>query len=535
MQGTEKRILIAIVLSVLVLIIYPFMFPPPVVPPPPKNQQTEQPPQKKTETGALQKTEAVEIPGEMGKEEKTITVETDLYKAIFSNRGGVIRHWELKQYWADLKKTRNIVLFDPGETTVSAYPFNVTVSDAELNKLIQNGLFSVEGGDVHLSSTNPTGSILFTLIDPVSSKGIKKAITFYNDSYKVDVEITPVNISGNYTVSTGSNFGISEWGEEKIVGFVGSTTMIGTKVIKDKVSKIIGPVAHEGDVKWTGVQDKYFIAALVPKDSINKVIVRKSADKDVQSEMEVPEGQKTSFMLYAGPKEYERLKALGVGLDHSISFGWFIVWELSIISGLARGLFYLLQLFYRLSHNYGISIILITMVVRAVLAPLTYKSFKSMKDMQKLQPEIQKLQKKYKDNRAEMNKVLMELYKTHKVNPLGGCLPMVLQLPVFIGLYNLLANTIELRHSPFLLWVNDLSVKDPYYVLPIIMGITMLVQQKMTPSTVDPTQAKIMLIMPVMFTFFFLNFPSGLVLYWMVNNLLTIGQQYATTKYFSKK
>ena len=174
------------------------------------------------------------------------------------------------------------------------------------------------------------------------------------------------------------------------------------------------------------------------------------------------------------------------------------------------------------------------MVVRVVFTPLTYKSFKSMKDMQKLQPEIQKLQKKYKDDKAEMNKALMELYKTHKVNPLGGCLPMVLQLPVFIGLYNLLANTIELRQTPFLLWVKDLSVKDPYYVLPIIMGITMLVQQKMTPSTVDPTQAKMMLIMPVMFTFFFLNFPSGLVLYWLVNNLLTIGQQYVTTKYFCK-
>jgi len=319
-----------------------------------------------------------------------------------------------------------------------------------------------------------------------------------------------------------------------MVGFVGPTTLVGTKLIKDKVAKIKGPLYHEGDIKWTAVQDKYFISALIPKDKVNRVIVSKSSERDVHVEIEVSEGQKASFMLYAGPKEYKRLKALGVGLDESISFGWFIVWELSIISYMAKGLFYLLQLFYRLSHNYGIAIIFLTMIVRVVFIPLTFKSFKSMKDIQRLQPEIQKLQKKYKNDKAELNKAMMELYKTHKVNPLGGCLPMVLQLPVFIGLYNLLANTIELRQTPFILWINDLSIKDPYYVLPIIMGITMLIQQKMTPSTVDPTQAKIMLIMPVMFTFFFLNFPSGLVLYWLVNNVLTIGQQYATTKYFYK-
>ena len=209
--------------------------------------------------------------------------------------------------------------------------------------------------------------------------------------------------------------------------------------------------------------------------------------------------------------------------------------ELSVISWLAKGLFYILHLFYRLSGNYGIAIIVLTAIAKIVFIPLTYKSFKSMKDMQKLQPEMQKLQKKYKDDRAALNKAVMELYKTHKVNPLGGCFPMLLQLPVFIGLYNLLASAIELRQAPLFLWIKDLSLKDPYYVMPIIMGISMLIQQKMTPSTVDPTQAKIMLIMPVMFTFFFLNFPAGLVLYWLVNNLLTIGQQVVTNKYFAAK
>ena len=532
MEGMEKRILIAILLSMLVLFVYPFLFPSP--PPPPKSQTAETSPRKSEEGGAPPAAETVEVSGAVAAEEKTVTVETDLYKAVFTNRGAVIRHWELKQYWADLKKQNNIVLFDPGKIIVGAYPMTVSVSDGELNKLLQGGLFSVEGGDLHLSHDNPKGSIIFTLVDPVSGKGVRKSFTFYNETYKVDAEVTPINIGGNYTVSTGSNFGISEWGEARMVGFVGPTTLVGTKLIKDKVAKIKGPLYHEGDIKWTAVQDKYFISALIPKDKVNRVIVSKSSERDVHVEIEVSEGQKASFMLYAGPKEYKRLKALGVGLDESISFGWFIVWELSIISYMAKGLFYLLQLFYRLSHNYGIAIIFLTMIVRVVFIPLTFKSFKSMKDIQRLQPEIQKLQKKYKNDKAELNKAMMELYKTHKVNPLGGCLPMVLQLPVFIGLYNLLANTIELRQTPFILWINDLSIKDPYYVLPIIMGITMLIQQKMTPSTVDPTQAKIMLIMPVMFTFFFLNFPSGLVLYWLVNNVLTIGQQYVTTKYFYK-
>ncbi len=532
MEGMEKRILIAVILSVIILIAYTFFAPSPT--PPPKDQKAEKPVEKKGEAMPPPTGEVLEVPGELSKEEKTVTVETDLYKAVFTNKGGVISRWELKQYWMDLHKKNKVVLFDPGEKVAWVYPLTVTVGDSELNRLFQNGLYSVDGGDIYLSDKNTKGSLSFTFIEPRSGKGVKKAFTFYHDSYKVDVDIIPINVGGNYTVSTGSNFGISEWGEARMVGFVGPTTLAGTKVIKDKVAKIKGPVYHEGDIKWTAVQDKYFISALIPKDKVTRAVIRKSAEKDIQAEIEIPDGQKASIMIYAGPKEYKRLKGLGVGLEQSIPFGWFIVWEISIISYFAKGLFSMLQFFYHISRNYGIAIILLTMVVRVVFIPLTFKSFKSMKDLQKLQPEIQKLQKKYKDDRAELNKAMMELYKTHKVNPLGGCLPMVLQLPVFIGLYNLLANTIELRQKPFFLWIRDLSVKDPYYVLPIIMGITMLIQQKMTPSTVDPTQAKIMLIMPVMFTFFFLNFPSGLVLYWLANNLLTIGQQYLTTQYFYK-
>lgn len=531
MEGMEKRLLIAIVLSIAIMVVYQYISP---APPPSKTQQTEQAIQKQEESTLPVKTEAVALSGKIAGEEKNITVETDLYKAVFTNKGGVISHWELKKYWMDLKKQNKVVLFDPGDKVVGAYPMTITSNDTGLNDIIKNGLFSVEGGDINLDSMNPKGSLSFTIVDPKSGRGIKKTFTFHNDAYSVDVDIIPVSISGSYEISTGSNFGISEWGEARIVGFVGPTTMVGTKVKKDKVAKLKGATYHEGDIKWVSIQDKYFISALIPRDKINKVVIVKTSDQDVQSKIEVADGKKASFILYSGPKEYNRLKSFGVGLDETISFGWFIIWELSPISWMARGLFSILQFFYNISHNYGIAIIFLTAIVRIVFTPLTYKSFKSMKGMQKLQPEIQKLQKKYKDNKAELNKAMMELYKHHKINPLGGCLPMLLQLPVFIGLYNLLANTIELRQSPFFLWVTDLSIKDPYYVMPIIMGITMLIQQKMTPTTVDPTQAKVMLIMPVIFTFFFLNFPSGLVLYWLVNNVLTIGQQHVTMKYFTK-
>jgi len=184
--------------------------------------------------------------------------------------------------------------------------------------------------------------------------------------------------------------------------------------------------------------------------------------------------------------------------------------------------------------NYGLAIILVTIIIKLIFYPLSKHSLKSMRDMQQLQPQLAALKEKYKDDKDKMNKELMGMYKRYKVNPLGGCLPMVLRIPVFIALYEVLYVAIELRHAPLFFWIHDLSAKDPYYITPLIMGATMFLQQKMTPSTMDPNQAKIMLIMPVVFTFMFLSFPSGLVLYWLVNNILTVGQQYYIQKSPSK-
>jgi YidC/Oxa1 family membrane protein insertase len=235
------------------------------------------------------------------------------------------------------------------------------------------------------------------------------------------------------------------------------------------------------------------------------------------------------YKLYYGPKKVESLRGLGYNLERSVNFGWFDI--------IARPTLWLLNFLYDYVKNYGIAIILVTIMFKAAFWPISQKGMKSMKNMQKLQPKMVKLKEKYKDDPTKMNQEVMNLYKTYRVNPLGGCLPMVLQIPVFFALYKVLLQSIELRHAPFMLWITDLSAPDrlfigfdiPYLggipVLTLLMGASMYFQQKLTPTTADPAQAKIMQFLPVIFTFMFLNFASGLVLYWFINNLLSILQQ----------
>jgi len=231
------------------------------------------------------------------------------------------------------------------------------------------------------------------------------------------------------------------------------------------------------------------------------------------------------YQVFLGPKDRETLVAAGHQLDRALDFGWFWFIAIPLLSGL--------RLLHRFIPNYGVNIILLTTIVKAVTLPLTQTSMKSMKAMQKLQPEMQRLRERYKDDQTTLQKEVMELYKRHRVNPVSGCLPMLLQLPIFVGLYNALMHSIELRHAPFMLWINDLSAPDRLQVagigipvLVILMGASMLLQQWMTPQQGDPAQQRMMMIMPLVFTFISFNFPSGLVLYWLVNNLLSMGQQW---------
>jgi YidC/Oxa1 family membrane protein insertase len=248
-----------------------------------------------------------------------------------------------------------------------------------------------------------------------------------------------------------------------------------------------------------------------------------------------PQSQKRySYTIYFGPKELSTLKAAGHDLDKIVNFGWF--------DFLAKPMLYLLNFLYGFVRNYGLAIILVTVIIKALFWPIAHKGMKSMKTLQKLQPKMAKLREKYGNDKERLNKEMIQLYQTYKVNPMGGCLPMILQIPVFFALYKVLLQTIELRHAPFMLWITDLSAPDRLYigfdipmlggipVLTLLMGASMFLQQKMTPSTLDPTQARIMMFLPVVFTFMFINFASGLVLYWFVNNLLSMAQQYVINK-----
>jgi YidC/Oxa1 family membrane protein insertase len=235
--------------------------------------------------------------------------------------------------------------------------------------------------------------------------------------------------------------------------------------------------------------------------------------------------QDMNFKGYLGPKEYKTLKAIDPVLVNAIEFGWFTF--------AAKPLFAVLLWLYGIIGNWGWAIIALTALVRIVLFPLTYKGMISMQKMKEIAPKVKEVQKKYKGDPQRMNAAVMELYKKHGANPLGGCLPMLLQIPVFFAMYRVFLNAVELQGAPWILWIHDLSRMDHTYILPILMGASMFLQQKMTPTNfTDPMQEKVMKYLPVIFTFFFVTFPSGLVLYWFVNNLFSIGQQYIVNQQF---
>ncbi|MDZ7640592.1 MAG: membrane protein insertase YidC [Desulfurivibrio sp.] len=292
-----------------------------------------------------------------------------------------------------------------------------------------------------------------------------------------------------------------------------------------------------GRVRWAGYHNSYFLAGIIPRGE-GQATAHFSADDEntattvLASASEVinpGESRSYDYLVYYGPKKIQELNAIGYDLGRAVNFGWF--------DFLARPTLHVLNFFHGLVGNYGVAIIMVTIAIKIIFWPLTHKGLKSMKVMQKIQPKMAKLREKYKDDRQRQQQEMLKLYQTYKVNPLGGCLPMLLQIPVFFSLYKVLLQSVELRHAPFMLWINDLSAPDRLFigfdipwlggipVLTLLMAASMFVQQKMTPVS-DPMQAKIMLFLPLVFFFLFLNFASGLVLYWFINNVLTISQQY---------
>jgi len=456
---------------------------------------------------------------------REIVVETDKFQAVFTTRGARLLSFKLKDYKATAdKNSPPVQMHESGPLRYST--LRTTGSEGFL--LSEDANFETTSTGIVEVAKNDQVKIRF---QHVAANGIQYVKTFLvrGDEYMIDTGIELHNTTATSMRGTINLALVQRWDDSlkaDSYSFSGPATLVKDKIDDVDVDDLKeGPVVYTKDIVWTSFQTKYFLSVVVPgEETVEKVQVSRNGDA-IENQLESPyitlqggERRQLDYLVYIGPKEPQPLEAAGHQLEKVVSFGFFNL--------LAQPLFVVLTFFYGFFKNYGVAIILLTVLIKIIFWPLTHKSYSSMKSMQKLQPEMQKLRDKFKNDKERLNKEMMALYKTHRVNPLGGCLPMLVQIPVFFALYQVLLNSIALRHAPFAFWLMDLSAKDPYYITPLLMGASMFVQQKMTPTTADPMQAKIFMMMPIVFTFMFLNFPSGLVIYWLVNNLLTILQQY---------
>jgi len=379
---------------------------------------------------------------------------------------------------------------------------------------------------------------------------VQKTYKFSPDSYLIGLDVAVNNGSDRSLddkLFVALNSTVPQ--ETRTYGFEGPSVLIDNKLEEIDIKDIAEKSTYSGNINWIALQDRYFMMSVIPERSgASSLQLRLKSDALIEARYLAPQdsigpgSQHTyHYVLFFGPKSMKVLSNAGHNLGKALNFGWF--------DFLAKPCVWLMNQLYSVIPNYGVAIIILTILIKLILWPLGSKSYKSMSEMKKIQPLMKEIREKYKNDKKKMNEEVMSLYRTYKINPLGGCLPMVVQLPVFFALYRMLYQAIELRHAPFFLWIDDLSAPDrlfrfdfaipfmqaPYGipVLTIIMGATMLLQQKMSPPMGDPTQAKMMMFMPVIFTVIFINFSSGLVLYWLVNNLLSIAQQYYIQKKFA--
>ena len=478
----------------------------------------------------------------------TVTADTDLFTMRITTAGGRIASLQLKRFRTAVvpdSAPLEMIQVGPG----SALPLGVRLA-SEDGKVVEDDtqvLYTVDRQELSVRGSE-TETLTFRGTLP-SGTQIEKTFRFSGASYPIEIEIkTPGAAEKLSRIGVGWRHQIVETAHgDQESHYRGTVTLEDKKVVRELSSAIATspPRTFEPPVGWVGYADHYFLAALIPAEPALARATVSPENAGVQLLLSSPRSPtadaSTRFTIYVGPKDVEVLQATGYELARAVDFGWF--------SFLAIPLLRLLKLFHGLTRNYGIDIILLTILVKVLFIPLTNRSMKSMRDMQRLQPQMAKLREKFKDDRERLNKEMIELYRRHRVNPLGGCLPMLLQFPVFIGLYQALSQAIELRHAKFAFWVHDLSAYEcypwpgqgtitgcnefamfglPIPILVLLMGGSMILQQYLSPSSgMDPAQQRMMMIMmPMMFTVMFINFPSGLVLYWLVNNLLTIAQQW---------
>jgi YidC/Oxa1 family membrane protein insertase len=504
---------------------------------------------------------------------KEVSIETQNYWAVFTNEDARLKHFKLKKYEdrveespitikltqfvedilgkkiEEPKKPEPLDLVNTGEK--EGLPLRISFITPLPSS--SDGNWEVEKEQLRLVNTGEKGEITFTKSLENGWKVLKR-YRFSSDQYAIDLEVEVQNNSskeiisqlelewiGKIELAKLADEGNKDYGlksvffknnkvETKDLGGTGSSGCIpGCGTQKRKIEPF--ETSDKGDIRWYAFTGEYFTALLIPPPTEKNITLSVKGDEKnllqasvITSPFSIPSNQvvKIPYRIYMGPKEEGQLKTLGVSAEKLVDFGFFTV--------VAKPLLWFLKLTNTVTENFGIDIIILSILIKIIFLPLTQISFKSMKAMQKVQPEMARLKETYKNDKARLQQEIMLLYKRRKINPMSGCLPMVIQIPVFIALYNALQYTIEMRHAPFFLWMKDLAAKDPIYITPLIMGATMVIQQKMTPSAADPAQAKMFMLMPVMFTFLFLNFPSGLVLYWLVNNILSIAHQYYLNK-----
>ena len=470
-----------------------------------------------------------------------VTIDNELITAVLTNRGGRIKSLGLKKYRQTIDKDSPfydmVPKFESADKLVGGVVF--ASEQLRIEEDLPMRIVESDGQRVVFEGTSPRGLTL------------RKEYTFESGKYSITERIKLTNntgqaIEGRLSASLyqpvivapsggcgGMGCGAADYSTIKNTAYFARRSLE-----RDQLNKTVKALAElrqnnqepvikvNSGVFWTGFDDSYFLAALVATSPEQTGLTLMGGETgswlettlDLEkTSLSAGESREQELVIYLGPKTKETLLASGYDLVQSLDYGWF--------GAISDVLVVVLKFFYKHTHNWGIAIILLTFIVKILLYPLTLKSFKSMGEMSRLQPLIKELRERHKNDKTKLNEETMKLYKEHGVNPAGGCLPMLLQFPVFIAFYRALQQSIELRHAGFMFWIDDLAAPDPYFITPIIMGATQWLSQKMTPTSADPAQAKMMQLMPVFFTIMFLNFPSGLVLYWLMNNVLTIAQQ----------
>jgi YidC/Oxa1 family membrane protein insertase len=534
----EKRLLVAIVLSFLVILLWQTLFikkPTPEESFPPETAEIGVTPEETIQTPAPTPPESplteesIEPISESSQEE--IHIDTSLYHAIWSNKGAVLKSWTLKEHRDE--NNEPIELISPQSQESSTFPFSLRMDDAGFDDLANSSLYSYSTSGMNLNA-GETRELRFEFADENGNR-IEKTFVFKDGEYAFDIEVN-VWKSGlrlEPRIAWGPSFGRLSPAELKnrFSARSGVAVYSAAKVERRDEFKYDPAKGNAFNfVQWAAYENNYFTALFVsdPQKS-SAVFILEGTAESPSFFLAVSHVQKA----FLGPKQLDILEDWGHESKKVVRFGLF--------GFIAEILYKAIKIIHQAFPNWGISIIILTIIIKIIFFPLTYSSTKSMAKMQEIQPKIKALRAKYKKSKSDMaqrrkmNEEMMKLYKEHGINPAGGCLPILIQLPIFWGFFRLLVVSLEFRQSPFVFWIKDLSMKDPLYITPILMGMTQYISQKMTPTSADPTQQRMMLIMPVVMTIFFMNFQSGLVLYWLTNNVLQIGQQYIMNRLMKRK